>query len=244
MLTMRGTCPTRGIRPRRRPAAPGRRGTGLVCRHAVRSEALPRGRPQPVLPIGSGRALRAFRRHLGLRQQHPPARARRRPGTWKRGRSPRHAVACGAGRDVIVCPDDNMTGVRMLKRYLKGARAGAGASQGPPDQVDALPDGAGRRGPVPADKRQHRARGSPLRPRVVLRRAGKGAAEARGPPRGHAGRRRGRRGVTWNIVADRFKEAFSIIDFGTPPIGSTTSASSPWKGDAWRRRSSRSGGRR
>ena len=87
----------------------------LLCHEAARSQSYLQA--SESLALSAGISVSASSIHRLVRAVGPDMEA------WALSRTPSPAEP---GRDVIVCLQMDMTGVRMLKRYLKGARGRGG----------------------------------------------------------------------------------------------------------------------
>ena len=119
------------------------------------------------------------------------------------------------GRDVIVCLQMDMTGVRMLKRYLKGARGrGGGDPKGSQIKCGTLflmeRDAEGRYRRISGSAVHVTSFCAPVSFSDALDKARQKLAAPHGATLVVVAD--GAEWI-WNIVSDRFKEAFSIIDF-------------------------------
>jgi hypothetical protein len=176
----------------------------LLCHEAARSQSYLQA--SESLALSAGISVSASSIHRLVRAVGPDMEA------WALSRTPSPAEP---GRDVIVCLQMDMTGVRMLKRYLKGARGrGGGDPKGRQIKCGTLflmeRDAEGRYRRISGSAVHVISFCDPVSFSDALEKARQKLAAPHGATLVVVAD--GAEWI-WNIVSDRFKEAFSIIDF-------------------------------
>lgn len=178
-------------------------GAELLCHEAARSQSYLQASEN--LAIASGLSASPNLIHRLVRAVGSDMEA------WAMARSPVHFPV---GRDIIVCLQMDMTGVRMLRKYLKGVKGKNGPPKGRQIKCGTLflmeRDTKGRYRRLPGTAVHVISFCDPVSFSAALEKA-----------RQKLGAPHGTKLVVvsdgaewiWNIVDDRFKDAFEIVDF-------------------------------
>ena len=175
----------------------------LLCHEAARSQSYLQASEN--LSLAAGIAASSNRIHRLVRTVGPDMEA------WALSRTPQRAEP---GRDIIVCLQMDMTGVRMLRKYLEGVKGKDGAPKGRQIKCGKLflmeRDDEGKYRKIGGSTVHVVSFCDPVSFSDALEKAQQKLAVPQGT----------RLVVVsdgaewiWNIVSDRFKEAFGIVDF-------------------------------
>jgi len=175
----------------------------LLCHEAARSQSYLQA--SETLALSAGITVSPSRIHRLVRAVGPDMEA------WALSRTPPRAEP---GRDIIVCLQMDMTGVRMLRRYLDGVKGKDGAPKGRQIKCGTLflmeRDAEGKYQKIGGSAVHVISFCDPVAFSAALEKARQKLAAPHGT----------RLVVVsdgaewiWNIVSDRFKQAFGIVDF-------------------------------